>query len=378
MAQGETERAGRRRDLDGLRGVAILLIIILHYVSRGGYFHYLGPKPLALLLDSFWSGVDIFFVLSGFLIGGIILDNGRADNFFRVFYLRRSLRILPVAFLTIGLSYLVIPILTPSILWHTQVPSYAYLLFINNFWTARGLNPFPPLEPMWSLAIEEQFYWMAPAFMLMVGARIRNVLLLMIVMISPILRLRDFGVSSWDFTLFRLDGFAAGILVAALLRSVRFEEVVAQSRKTINRAIIGLLIGTLVFTITPGYSLRVRVAIGISLYSIATAGVILFLHLNRNGALSYALSRSWLAAIGRVSYFLYLMHLPILVCVVIAGVPWLMQPLLALGICMLFAWVSWQLLESRLINIGKRLPYKGAAGAVSSEAALATGGAGNR
>ena len=101
----------RRLDLDGLRGIAVLLTVFLHYVSRSGYFSYLGPLPVALFLDSFWSGVDIFFVLSGLLIGGIILDNGRAENFFRVFYLRRSLRILPVALLTIAFSYLVIPLL---------------------------------------------------------------------------------------------------------------------------------------------------------------------------------------------------------------------------------------------------------------------------
>jgi peptidoglycan/LPS O-acetylase OafA/YrhL len=96
MQTGGLDNVGRRRDLDGLRGVAVLLIIFLHYISRSWYFSYLGPRPVALLLDSFWSGVDIFFVLSGFLIGGIILDNGRADNFSRVFYLRRALRIFPV------------------------------------------------------------------------------------------------------------------------------------------------------------------------------------------------------------------------------------------------------------------------------------------
>src|SRR6201997_244272 len=99
----------RRKDLDGLRGVAVLLTIFLHYVCRSGLFINLGPRRLALLLDSSWSGVDIFFVLSGFLIGGIIIDHGRAGNFFRVFYLRRGLRILPLAWLAIVFSYLILP-----------------------------------------------------------------------------------------------------------------------------------------------------------------------------------------------------------------------------------------------------------------------------
>jgi peptidoglycan/LPS O-acetylase OafA/YrhL len=71
----------RRRDLDGLRGVAITLVRVFHYIASAGFYAHLGADP----------------VLSGFLIGGIILDHGHADNFFRVFYLRRALRILPVA-----------------------------------------------------------------------------------------------------------------------------------------------------------------------------------------------------------------------------------------------------------------------------------------
>ena len=60
----------RRRDQDGLRGVAIIPVITFHYLFYSTYLHYPGPKPVALFLNSFWSGVDIFFVLSGFLIGG--------------------------------------------------------------------------------------------------------------------------------------------------------------------------------------------------------------------------------------------------------------------------------------------------------------------
>jgi peptidoglycan/LPS O-acetylase OafA/YrhL len=70
MASVGFKKMDRRRDLDGLRGVAIILVISFHYLFYSTYFQYLGPKPVALFLNSFWSGVDIFFVLSGFLIGG--------------------------------------------------------------------------------------------------------------------------------------------------------------------------------------------------------------------------------------------------------------------------------------------------------------------
>jgi peptidoglycan/LPS O-acetylase OafA/YrhL len=375
MAPVGFKKMDRRRDLDGLRGVAIILTIFLHYVSRSGYFHYLGPKPVALFLDSFWSGVDIFFVLSGFLIGGIILDSDHADNFFRVFYLRRALRILPVAFLTIAFSYLVIPFFDLTVLWHSQVPPYAYLLFINNFWTANGLNAYPPLGPLWSLAIEEQFYLIAPAFILSVNPRARNITLLTIVLISPILRMCEFHYSSWDFTIFRLDGFSAGMLVAVLLRKAHFEEFAARRLMTINASVISVMIAALIFSISPGYSLRERVAFGISLNSLAAAGVILFLHLNRNCLLSRALSRPWLVAMGRLSYFMYLMHLPILMCVGILGGPRIIQPLVAFGICLLYAWASWRFLESRLINFGKLFSYHRPTLISTTGLAAATGGA---
>jgi peptidoglycan/LPS O-acetylase OafA/YrhL len=357
MAPGALDKLDRRRDLDGLRGVAVLLTILLHYVSRGGYFSYLGPKPVALFLDSFWSGVDVFFVLSGFLIGGIILDHGRAENFLRVFYLRRALRILPVALLAIAFSYLIIPLLVPFILSVGRVPPYAYLLFINNFWTASGVVAYPPLGPMWSLAIEEQFYLIAPAFILLVDPRVRNVALLLVVLVSPLLRMCDLGCSPWDFTPVRLDGFCAGMLVAVLLRDARFVNLATQNRKTCNSIAIGLMMAAPIFASIPELSLRERVAFGVFLNSLAAAGVILFLHLNRESALSRALSRPWLVGTGRISYFLYLMHLPLLAYVAAAGVPRLMQPVVAFGIALVGGRISWRFLESRLIDIGKNASY---------------------
>src|SRR5690348_8112172 len=75
----------RRPELDGLRGIAVILTVVLHYVVTSGYVPELGPRPVENLMRSLSSGVDIFFVLSGFLIGGIVLDHGRTQNFYRVF-----------------------------------------------------------------------------------------------------------------------------------------------------------------------------------------------------------------------------------------------------------------------------------------------------
>jgi len=96
--------AGRVPQLDGLRGVAILLVISLHYLNdseHGAFGSFLYRFGCAFRLG--WSGVDLFFVLSGFLIGGILLDARRAENYFSVFYTRRLFRILPLFYAWLSL-----------------------------------------------------------------------------------------------------------------------------------------------------------------------------------------------------------------------------------------------------------------------------------
>ena len=104
------KHGGRIPELDGIRGVAILMVIVWHYFYS--QIHPARHSVLAMSAIPFslcWSGVDLFFVLSGFLIGGILVDSRESANFFRIFYLRRVCRIAPIYVLllmTFGLAYL--------------------------------------------------------------------------------------------------------------------------------------------------------------------------------------------------------------------------------------------------------------------------------
>lgn len=350
----------RRSDLDGLRGIAILLTVILHYVARWGYFDSIRPEILRDLLDSFWSGVDIFFVLSGFLIGGIVLDNGSAPNFFRVFYTRRALRILPIAFFTIAVCYWLLPLAVPRLEGRGHVPPYAFVLFINNFWTSNGVASYPPLSPMWSLAIEEQFYLVAPALLFYARARARVPALIAIIVLSPIVRSFDLGPSIWDFPLFRLDGLCAGVLVAILVRDGRFCAWVRRHARELAVATAGIVSIMLFFAMFPVRSSQNQVAWGVWLNSLGTAAIILYLHFHRASTLARALSTRPLVLVGRVSYCIYLMHIPVLFLVTDLRswqhAAWQL-PVAAFTVTSVLAWISWRFVESPLIQAGKMLVY---------------------
>ena len=153
-------RADRIPELDGLRGVAILLVIAYHYLeplhttARGWRFVALAPARMG------WMGVDLFFVLSGYLIGSILLANREAPSFFSTFYIRRFCRILP----------LYLPVVVVLFLVHhrasarPQPPLLEFLTFTHNFWVASaGTFGNTLLGFTWSLAVEEQFYLLLPA-----------------------------------------------------------------------------------------------------------------------------------------------------------------------------------------------------------------------
>lgn len=357
----------RRADLDGLRGIAVLLIIFGHYVLSSRYFAFTVPQPIGMLLHSFWSGVDIFFVLSGFLIGGILIDNRRAGNFLRVFYLRRALRILPVALATIAFAYLALPAMGVYRPLDQQVPPLAYLLFINNFWTAHGVAYYPPLFPLWSLAIEEQFYLVAPAFFLFVPSRWWAKIAALIILGSPLLRLADLGFSPYDFTLCRLDGLFAGILVAIMVRDERFRAYAAGNRWKIGAFTAGIVAAQFLFSMAWEFDARQQVAFGVSLNSLAAASVIVYLTFNRDSQLFEAISRQWLVTLGKWSYFLYMMHIPLLLCMRATSIPLSLQPVVAFVVCLVAAWASWRYMEAPLIGLGRRRAYA-ALPALASEA----------
>jgi peptidoglycan/LPS O-acetylase OafA/YrhL len=163
--------------LDGLRGLAILLVILYHHTLMRQ--ETLFDRVYVNLARLGWSGVDLFFVLSGFLITGILYDSKGSPHYFRNFYVRRTLRIFPLYYAVVFFSLIVLPRAWPA--WGlTQLDRSAmedrsqawYWLYLQNFLFARDENlGHPALAVSWSLAIEEQFYLVWPVVVSLLSRR---------------------------------------------------------------------------------------------------------------------------------------------------------------------------------------------------------------
>jgi peptidoglycan/LPS O-acetylase OafA/YrhL len=157
--------------LDGIRGLAILAVLVTHSVPRlpaTGLGYWCNQ-----LIELGTFGVDLFFVLSGFLITGILLDSKDAPNYFRNFYARRFLRLFPVYYLYLIFIALLLPAIHRAI--HTHMPDFGgnwwwFLLYSCNLKPDHAAND-AYLGHFWSLAVEEQFYLVWPAVVLLLSRR---------------------------------------------------------------------------------------------------------------------------------------------------------------------------------------------------------------
>lgn len=201
--------------LDGLRGIAILLVILLHNFKFTNYFFF------------GWLGVDLFFVLSGYLITDILLRTVESKNFLRNFYMRRVLRILPLYVFVLIICLYVLPQLISSIHIDYYQDNQVWFWTFTQNWLFIFKSPIgsPIIMHFWSLAVEEQFYLVWPFIILWVK-KPKPLLWISFLMLVAVMILR---VVLWRFqiedlaydslyTFTRIDGICVGCMVALILR----------------------------------------------------------------------------------------------------------------------------------------------------------------
>jgi peptidoglycan/LPS O-acetylase OafA/YrhL len=293
--------------LDGLRGIAILLVVLLHNFGFMNYFFF------------GWLGVDLFFVLSGFLITNILLDTLEKPNFLRNFYIRRVLRIFPLYYFILIICLFIIP----------AIPGLGYDLsyYIKNQaweWTYLQNWLFVFKEPYgtkmllhtWSLAVEEQFYLVWPATILLI--RKPKILLavvfatLIIVLITRFLiwiyHIEDLAYASL-YTFTRIDGICIGCMVALLMKInqpflKKYTPMIVLLMAAINFGfyfINGSHSFTLPYLAFAGYT-TFAVLFGILVYEAVLA---------ESKWIQFFLNIRILKFFGKISYGLYVYHWPV-------------------------------------------------------------------
>jgi peptidoglycan/LPS O-acetylase OafA/YrhL len=286
-------------ELQGLRGIAVLAVVLYHSHPR------LQGTPVYGASLWGWAGVNLFFVLSGFLITSILLESRAKPHYFRNFYGRRALRIWPVYVLALAVCYLKADwfIGTPVYLAIRTAPWWAYLLFVQNLF---HLDLPPGLGPTWSLAIEEQYYlvW-APVVRFVRRPSMLAGILGVVLIGSPSLRITHFAWITKTHTLTHLDGIAMGSLLSLGLYTLAF------SRRT--WIIIGLCASVL------GFAMAATFAGGTALLDSALScgfGGAVLAAISSTGArnpLNALLRRGPLPFYGRISYGMYMTHIMVFI-----------------------------------------------------------------
>jgi peptidoglycan/LPS O-acetylase OafA/YrhL len=350
------------RALDGLRFVAFLLVFFFHALQWSPW----GNWPV---IRFGFLGVPIFFVLSGFLIGGILLDlkaKQRPDfglgAKLKVFYVRRALRIFPVYYLFIVILALLMlmsgqsdPIATDSIPWHL-----AYLTNFRSFFV--GMDQIRQGH-FWSLAVEEHFYLLAPLVVLVVSRRTLTGLLAGIILTVAAARFAIYRSGSardfWVLSPMQFDLLGLGIATAIIDRHGSFCRV--------NARMLGWLgiAGSAFFVLyvrrfylgQPGIGVYYATLGPISL-GIATAALVLNLWQQPSRIVSRVLAFRPFAYFGQISYGLYLFHPN---CLGWSGKYFghynLTNTLVGLAVTLGVAMLSWHSFEKPINNLKNRFGY---------------------
>lgn len=321
-APSRLDTRGHFPALDGLRGLAILLVILHNADAYGRVSGVLWP--VAMLSHAGWIGVELFFVLSGFLITNNLLDTQQATNYYQSFFARRTLRIFPLYYGTLFIALIVAPHFVaedPGIAASRAHQVWLWTFMVN--WTepfGKAVHGFPHF---WSLSVEEQFYLVWPFLIRRRTPRSVWTVCATLIAVAFLIRCAMLIVGAkseaiYMFTVCRMDALAAGAAAAAL---VRMPAAVAVLHRHSNKLwIMGLALGVIGAAVTDTYAVygRGTFTIGYTMLSVCFALLLLGaiaapsrINIPYQKVLAYAPLRS----VGKYSYAMYVFHMLIILSI---------------------------------------------------------------
>lgn len=367
--------------LDAIRGIAISLVIVWHlanFKTSPGSLEAYFLKSLFLI----WAGVDLFFVLSGFLIGGILLDNRLATNYFSIFYLRRATRIFPLYYVVFGLFLLVVGLHsltpTPASAWlvEKRFVGWTYLLYMQNFSMAyAGEHGANGLGMTWSLAVEEQFYLVLPFVIRFTPRSSLPIVLVLLAVSAPVVR--SFLYFTHPFKGFpgyvllpgRADSLLCGVLVAYCVRKPSISLWLRNHKIGLAGFALAMLISSSLFIVTnQGIGSLWMSLVGHTWLAILCSSMILVALYVDWDPLQRIFRSKVLIWLGSISYGIYMLHQ------IVNGLShhfltghepyiadWrdLFVTLLGLAITLGVSQLSWWYFEQPIVRSGHKSTYNG-------------------
>jgi peptidoglycan/LPS O-acetylase OafA/YrhL len=313
--------------LDGLRGLAVLCVMLFHFGTASGFqADTYAAKKIIGFFCNLWSGVDIFFALSGFLITGILLREKQEPGYFTRFYMRRSLRIFPLYFASLIVIFVLLPALhlqaldNPGIhlVQDAQAWMWAYSQdFAITYYNHDFFDPDPLwVGHFWSLGVEEHFYFVWPLIVYLCARRGLLLTSALLIVGAPIVR---FTMMHYDmdpaavytFTLSRMDQFAIGGLLALFVREREPAQLLRWARWAAGATVLYLLVCVIGLKRTFYWSNLEAIGFGFSFLALGGTALIVFAISPQHTAIKGGLELGWLRFLGKYSYGAYVLHTPL-------------------------------------------------------------------
>ena len=362
---------GRLPALDGLRGLAILMVFGYHLALFGGWDAPTAvDRALAGLLLHGWIGVDLFFVLSGFLITGILLDTRGRPGWLKRFYLRRILRIVPPYYAALAVQFVVLAALGQLDRAHL---GWTASWLTNHFVAREGWDALATsMHHYWSLAVEEQYYLLWPALAaLLPRAALRwtaALLLLGASVARVILAQRGMEVGAYVLLPARMDGLAVGALLAIAVRGPGGLAAAARGMRIAAAISVLILAAILLVRGELRYGDPFMLSFGLNALMVVM-GALLLASLGAGRRVSRWLESRPLTTLGKYSYALYLWHQPVILVLTGFGltatalptvlgsqIPGMLLLTLVAGVLTVgLALLSWRLVEGPALRLKDRI-----------------------